>query len=405
MTESISVAHALGIVGRRLDIRISDTERRKGNEMIGEGHMVYHVVAKALEPIAGFPSGEVFVWRRFNDFDGLRNYLSANHPTIVIPPMPPKKQNVTWKGTDNFDPEYIEKRRAGLQTFLRRIAAHAELGEDTSFLSFLKDDAWTPMPVTDKYDDKLKSINASLTLKDEDSRFVDVRNYAANLQENIGSLVRVQERLSKHVLDHYQELGNLGKPFSSWSEQEKEMGDTLQSTGHFMDNMALSAQEKVKDEEANFTDNMRDYIAFGDSLKVLVHKHDLCNLDRQKAADALASKTAALEAARSDGEGGASAGGFRGFKSMFSKESPDQRDERIRQLEEGVEQARLADEQAKKDYEKFVTSALEEVAIFNRNKVCDFKAIMLHHAKQQAHFYRKSLSAWENLKQVYEKIP
>lgn len=65
---------------------------------------------------------------------------------MVVPPLPEKKQSFMWNseaGSDTMDPDFIDRRRARLESFLRRIASHSELGYDECFLKFLGEcDNW-----------------------------------------------------------------------------------------------------------------------------------------------------------------------------------------------------------------------------------------------------------------------
>lgn len=45
--------------------------------------------------------------------------------------------------SDTFDPNFVDRRRAGLENFLLRIASHEILGWDQHFLEFLQnEDGW-----------------------------------------------------------------------------------------------------------------------------------------------------------------------------------------------------------------------------------------------------------------------
>lgn len=80
------------------------------------------------------------VWRRYTEFELLRNYLQLSYPYIVIPPLPEKRVMYSWQNvsTDTFDPDFVDRRRAGLENFLLRIASHSLLSWDKHFLEFLQ---------------------------------------------------------------------------------------------------------------------------------------------------------------------------------------------------------------------------------------------------------------------------
>lgn len=85
------------------------------------------------------------VWRRYTEFEQLRDYLEHTYPFIVIPPLPEKRVLFSWQkvSTDTFDPDFVDRRRAGLETFLLRIASHPVLSYDKHFIEFLQnEDGW-----------------------------------------------------------------------------------------------------------------------------------------------------------------------------------------------------------------------------------------------------------------------
>jgi sorting nexin-4 len=57
------------------------------------------------------------LWRRYSEFELLRMYLEVTYPYIVLPPLPEKKVIYAWQkvASDTFDPDFIDRRRAGLE--------------------------------------------------------------------------------------------------------------------------------------------------------------------------------------------------------------------------------------------------------------------------------------------------
>jgi sorting nexin-4 len=85
------------------------------------------------------------VWRRYTEFEQLRGYLEVTHPYIVLPPLPEKRVMFGWQkiSSDTFDPNFVDRRRAGLENFLLRIASHPVLSWDKHFIEFLQhEDDW-----------------------------------------------------------------------------------------------------------------------------------------------------------------------------------------------------------------------------------------------------------------------
>lgn len=60
------------------------------------------------------------LWRRYTEFELLRAYLEISYPYIVLPPLPEKKVLYAWQKvtTDTFDPDFVDRRRAGLEVYI-----------------------------------------------------------------------------------------------------------------------------------------------------------------------------------------------------------------------------------------------------------------------------------------------
>lgn len=84
------------------------------------------------------------MWRRYTEFEQLRDYLDITYPYIVLPPLPEKRVMFVWQKipSDTFDPNFIDRRRAGLENFLLRIASHPILSWDQHFIEFLQQEEW-----------------------------------------------------------------------------------------------------------------------------------------------------------------------------------------------------------------------------------------------------------------------
>jgi len=101
--------------------------------------------------------------RRYTDFVTLHNHLGDKYPWVVIPPLPEKKQSFMWNTeavSDTMDPDFVDRRRAGLESFLKRIAGHSEIGYDECFLKFLGEcDNWMDLTKSHNSESNMFTIN------------------------------------------------------------------------------------------------------------------------------------------------------------------------------------------------------------------------------------------------------
>jgi hypothetical protein len=122
-----------------LDISVADPVRQ------GEGvgafvsykvrsrHSSASSAAAAEATAAGFaPAAEAV--RRFRDFAWLRAALAATHRGTIIPPLPERSAVQKFA----MSPAFVEARRAALEVFLRRCAAHPRLRSSRELRLFLE---------------------------------------------------------------------------------------------------------------------------------------------------------------------------------------------------------------------------------------------------------------------------
>ncbi|KAG9356170.1 hypothetical protein JZ751_001014 [Albula glossodonta] len=89
---------------------------------------------------------EWFVFRRYTEFDKLHNTLRKQFPSLNLK-IPAKRIF-----GDNFDPEFIKQRRAGLHEFIQRIVSHPQLSSHPDVRAFLQMDK--PKNLSDASEDE-----------------------------------------------------------------------------------------------------------------------------------------------------------------------------------------------------------------------------------------------------------
>jgi sorting nexin-1/2 len=127
-------------------IEVSVGEPQKVGDGMG-AYVVYKVSTKTNLPY--FRKSLFAVNRRFSDFLGLRDKLAEKHLHLgrIIPPAPEKNAVGMAKvkmSKDDSSADFIEKRRAALERYLKRNAAHPILCADPDFREFLELDTDLP---------------------------------------------------------------------------------------------------------------------------------------------------------------------------------------------------------------------------------------------------------------------
>ncbi|XP_054244084.1 sorting nexin-1 [Indicator indicator] len=122
-----------------LTVGVSDPEK------VGDGmnaYVAYKVSTQTTMPM--FRSKQFSVKRRFSDFLGLYEKLSEKHAQngFIVPPPPEKSligmTKVKVGKEDSSSAEFLEKRRAALERYLRRVVSHPTMLQDPDVREFLE---------------------------------------------------------------------------------------------------------------------------------------------------------------------------------------------------------------------------------------------------------------------------
>ncbi|KAG2458823.1 SNX4 protein, partial [Polypterus senegalus] len=241
---------------KKMEISVSEAEKRTGKNTMNmqETYTVYLIETRSVEALnEGQSPAPDTLWRRYSEFELLRNYLLVTYSYIVVPPLPEKRAEFVWHklSADNMDPDFVERRRIGLENFLLRIAAHSVLSKDNIFYLFLtQENGWKDVV----YDTGFQA-----------------------------------KRVADRLYGVYKVHGNYGRVFSEWSAIEKEMGDGLQSAGHHMDAYAASVDD-ILEEEEHYADQLKEYLFYSEALRTVCRKHELLQYELEVAALDLVSK-------------------------------------------------------------------------------------------------------------------
>ena len=401
-----------GCLLNTMEILVKDIEKRSG-EKLKEPYVVYMIETRCFGS-SNEENQSSCLWRRYSEFDLLRNYLQATYPSLIIPPLPEKKTNLAAfrLNSDNYNMEFVERRRNGLEFFLHRIAKHPQLGVDEHFKSFLtQEEGWKESVIAtgfqSKADSKLKSLSASFSVKKPDKKYEDIKNYSQTLQGNIASLLKVQQKIAEKQFNIHKEHANYGKIFSEWSSIEDEMGHALQKAGHYMDNLASAIDDIQEEEESHYVDKLKEYYLYADSIRVMTRKQQLRHYNLEKAEEALSAKNTQKEElvkeSEESGEGKKSGGLWKGLSSkIFGGDTPEAREAKLQTLETQIEESENAVTEAKEELRTFTETASKDYDMFQKQRDRDINKIVIEHIKTQMKLCKLGVSAWENVKDTFE---
>jgi hypothetical protein len=119
----------------RLSFTVSDPEKHGTSPVNAFVDYKLHTTTE----LARFSARDFFVRRRYRDFVWLRDRLCVAYPGCIVPPLPMVDSLLK---DDRFSSNFIQRRQAGLQLFLRRVAGHEKLRESADLQTFLEAKVW-----------------------------------------------------------------------------------------------------------------------------------------------------------------------------------------------------------------------------------------------------------------------
>ncbi|XP_035629878.1 sorting nexin-4-like isoform X1 [Oncorhynchus keta] len=395
---------------RKMEISVAEAEKRTGKNTVNMQEM-YTVYLIETRPVDALTEGITpdSLWRRYSEFELLRNYLLVTYPFVVVAPLPEKRAEIVWHklSADNMDPDFVERRRVGLENFLHRVASHPVLCNDNIFYIFLteQDKDWKEMVYETgfqaKADSRLKAVNAAFRVKNPDGRFTELKHYSDELQTVLSQLLRVRARVADRLYGVYKVHGNYGRVFSEWSAIEKEMGDGLQSAGHHMDAYAASVDD-ILEEEEHYADQLKEYLFYTDALRAVCRKHELTQFELEMVALDLACKKQQKEELVT---GTVRTFSLKGMTSkLFGQETAEQREAKLQVLEQQLKEGEDAVKEKNTESDEFVKTAWVDIERFKDQKDRDLKEALISYAVMQISMCKKGIQVWTNAKECFNKM-
>ncbi|XP_050431709.1 sorting nexin-4-like [Adelges cooleyi] len=328
--------------------------------------------------------------RRYTDFITLHNHLEQKYPWVVVPPLPEKKQSFMWKRdavSDNMDPDFVDRRRAGLESFLRRLAGHAELGFDESFIQFLGEkENWTDTArplngILKDTEHTIKNMNVSIRNRTSDDRFEAIKSYSNKLQNSVNKVLSCRAKRAERLYNVDMLHAHYGRIFSELSAVDNDIGDAVQRTGHYMDSIASAISPALEDEEI-IMDQLKEYLAFTNSLQTFTKNHDSMHYNLDQLNNLSNSKETSGIMSRLFGYTSSVAG-------------------RDAAAIEALENRRI---EARTAYGEFVSKSLENYKTFERQKDEDLMKILKDYVAFQTKYAQKGLQTWKNILHSIQSI-
>ncbi|GLD48020.1 sorting nexin-4-like isoform X1, partial [Lates japonicus] len=208
-------------------------------------------------------------------------------------------------------------------------------------------------------------------------------------------------RVADRLYGVFKVHGNYGRVFSEWSAIEKEMGDGLQSAGHHMDAYAASIDD-ILEEEEHYADQLKEYLFYAEALRAVCRKHELTQFELEMASQDLISKKQQREELAT---GIVRTFSFKGMTNkLFGQEAPEQREARLKLLEELIAEGEEAVKEKTVECEEHVERAWVDMQRFEEQKDKDLREALINYAVMQISMCKKGIQVWSNAKECFLKM-
>ncbi|XP_044053513.1 sorting nexin-2 isoform X2 [Siniperca chuatsi] len=373
--------------GDSFDMHISVSDPEK----VGDGmnaYMAYKVTTKTSMSL--FKSDEFSVKRRFSDFLGLHSKLASKylHIGYIVPPAPEKSivgmTKVKVGKEDQSSNEFVEKRRSALERYLMRTVKHPILLKDPDVLQFLESSELPRAVSTQALSSAglLRMVNKAadavnkMTIKmnESDAWFEEKQQHFENLDvqlrklhASVESLVCHRKELSVNTAQFAKSAAMLGN-----SEDHTALSRALSQLAEVEEKIDQLHQDQANADFYLFSELLGDYVRLITAVKG-VFDHRMKTWQKWQDSQMLLQKKREAEA-----------------KLQFTNK-PD----KLQQAKDEIKELEGKVQQGERDFEQISKTIRKEVSRFEKERVKDFKTIIIKYLESLVQTQQQLIKYWE----------
>lgn len=377
----------------------------------------YHITTDTDFP--SFQTPHLTVRRRFTDFVFLFKSLSRDYPACAVPPLPEKhKMEYVRVRGDRFGSDFTARRAYSLDRFLGRLTLHPQLRRAPLLMIFLESGDWNAhmrlrpqrglsvsdptsgngAGVLDSFTDTF--LNAFSKVHKPDKRFLEVRDHAEKLEDDLGQVEKVIARVARRQGELELDYADLAVQLQKLIPLEPGVEPELHSFSRSVDRTSNGLRTLKESIDQNYLGSLRDMSAYVQSIKGLLKTREQKQLDFEALTDYLAKASSERDSLASS-HGSSSFSGPGGFlrskiEDVRGVDHEKSRRERLRKLELRIEVLTREVEEAKRTTEGFDEEVVKEVADYDRIKAAEFKSCLGGLADSHKEFYQATIAEWES---------
>ncbi|XP_058491619.1 sorting nexin-2 isoform X2 [Solea solea] len=368
-----------------MHIAVSDPEK------VGDGmnaYMAYKVSTKTS--MSMFKRDEFSVKRRFSDFLGLHSKLASKylHIGYIVPPAPEKSivgmTKVKVGKEDQSSNEFVEKRRSALERYLMRTVKHPVLRKDPDVMQFLESSDLPRAVNTQALSSAglLRMVNKAadavnkMTIKmnESDAWFEEKQQHFENLDfqlrklhASVESLVCHRKELSVNTAQFAKSAAMLGN-----SEDHTALSRALSQLAEVEEKIDQLHQDQANADFYLFSELLGDYVRLITAVKG-VFDHRMKTWQKWQDSQMLLQKKREAEA-----------------KLQFNNK-PD----KLQQAKDEIKELDAKVQQGERDFEQISKTIRKEVSRFEKERVKDFKTIIIKYLESLVQTQQQMIKYWE----------
>ncbi|KAI9105258.1 hypothetical protein DFS34DRAFT_655296, partial [Phlyctochytrium arcticum] len=379
-------------------LKITVCDPQKHGE--GSGAFITFTV-KTSTTMAHFKQQEMTTRRRFTDFVALNKNVADDYPACVIPPLPGKHRMEYLTG-DRFSPEFLEKRRISLQTYMDRLSRHPTLQKASLLRQFLEPGdlvrSWVNPKEGTAWSDFFGDIlvNTSTRVKKIDPHFIEFQESVSKFEENLSIMERLYTKLLKRQADIERNMTEFEGCLTTLGVMETQVTGPLTEFSQAVREICSFMKEKSQREEVDFLGSIHDYIAYCRSVKDVLIVRDKKQIDHEELQAYLENSTEnrdrTISGRGSMGLLGLLTDKFNNFKVGDKTVA---RQKKLASLESQIAELKEAVDQSNEIAAAFSHEVVKELELFQRAKIHDLKEILRDYTETQLEFHQKCAKVWE----------
>ena len=241
-----------------------------------------------------------------------------------------------------------------------------------------------------------------------DKRFVEVKEKADKLDEDVGHVDKAVSKVARREADLEADYMELAMQFRKLVNMEPGVADSLTSFASSVETTSQGWKGLRDATDQDYLGSLRDMSSYVASLRALLKVREQKQLDFEGLTDYLnrsANERDLLASQRgaptlSSGPTSYIRSKMEDFRGVDQEQS---RRDRLRRTEMDIERLTREVEEAKRTTEAFDEQVVQETAEFERIKACEFKDTLNNLADAEMVFWQSTIDTWEEFLKGMEK--